>query len=46
MDDLLGILIKSLDDGGFHYYQTGLVFKVLETIVMEHCNVLPTPTKI
>ena len=45
MYELLGIDIKTLDDGGFQFYQNGLIRKVLEAIGVEHCNGLPTPTK-
>ena len=46
MSDFLGIDIKTLDDGGFLFFQTVLIHKVLEYTGMEHCNGLPTPTKI
>ena len=46
MSELLGIDIKILDDGGFHFYQTGLIRKVLEATSMEHCNGLLRPTKV
>ena len=46
MSEFLGINIKTLYDGGFHICQTGLIRKVLEAIGMEHCNGLPTPTKV
>ena len=46
MSELLGIDIKTLDDGGFQFCQTGLIRKVLEATGMEHCNGLATPTKI
>ena len=46
MSEFLGIDIKTLDDGGFQFYQTGLIFKVLEATGMEHCNGLPTPTEV
>ena len=35
-----------MDDGGFQFCQTGLIRKVLEATGMEHCNKLPTPTKV
>ena len=44
--ELSGIDIKSLDDGGFQFYQTILIRKFLEATEMEHCNGLPTPTKV
>ena len=46
MSEFLGIDIKTLNDGGFHFFQTGLIRKVLEATGMEHCNGLPTPTKV
>ena len=42
----LGIDIKTLDDGGFQFCQTGLIRKVLGATYMEDCNGLLTPTKI
>ena len=45
MSELLGIDIKTLDDGGFQYFQTGLIHKFLEVTGIEHCNGFPTPTK-
>ena len=46
MYELLGIDINMLDHGIFYFYQTGLIRKVLEYIGMDHCNGLPTPTKV
>ena len=46
MSEFLGIDIKTLDDGGFQFCQTGFIRKVLEATGMDHCNVLPTPTKV
>ena len=46
MSDLLGIDIKTLDDGIFKFYQNVLIQKVLESTGMEHFNGLPTPTKV
>ena len=46
MSDFLGIDIKKLDNGGFQFYQTGLIPKVLEDTGMEHCNRLTTTTKV
>ena len=43
MSEFLGIDIKTLDNGGFHICQTGLIRKVLDAIGMEHCNGLPSP---
>ena len=42
----LGIDIKTLDNGGFPFCQTGLIRKVLEATGMENFNELPTPTKV
>ena len=44
--EFLGIDIKTLDNGGFQFCQTGLIRKVLEATGLEHCNGLPTPTKV
>ena len=46
MSEFLGIDIKTLDNGGFQFFQTGLIRKVLEATGMEHSNGLPTPTKV
>ena len=46
MSDFLGIDIKTLDDGGFQFCQTGLIRKVLKESSMAHCNGLSTPTKV
>ena len=46
VSELLGIDIKTFDDGVFKFYQTVLIRKVLEATGMEHCNGLPTPTKV
>ena len=46
MPEFLGIDIKTLDDGEFQFCQTGSNHKVLEATGMEHCNGLPTPTKV
>ena len=46
MSELLGIDIKTLDDDGFQFCQTGLIRKALEATNMEHCNELPTPTRV
>ena len=46
MSELLCIDIKKLDDGGFQFYQTVLIRKVLEATCMEHWNGLQTPTKV
>ena len=46
MSEFLGIDIKTLDNGGFQFFQTGLIHKVLEATGMEHSNGLPTPTKV
>ena len=46
MSDFLGIDIKTLDDGLFHFFQTRLMHKVLEATGMEHFNGLPATTKV
>ena len=46
MSEFLGNDIKTLDDGGFQFCQIVLIRKVLEVTRMEHCNGLPTPTKV
>ena len=46
MSEFLGIVIKTLDDGGFPFCQTGLIRKVLKATGMDHFNGLPTPTKV
>ena len=46
MSEFLGIDINTLDDGGFKFCQTGLIRKVLEATGTDHCNGLPTPTKV
>ena len=46
MSELLCIDIKTLYDGEFQFYQTGLIHKVLEATLMDHCNFFPTPTKV
>ena len=43
VSEFLGIDIKTLDDGGFQFCQTGLIRKVLEATGMDHCNGLPPP---
>ena len=44
VSELLGIDSNTLDYGGFQFFQTGLIHKVLEATGMENCNGLPTPT--
>ena len=44
MFEFLCIDIKTLDDGGFQFYPTVLIRKVLEATGMEHCNGLQKPT--
>ena len=46
MTDFLGIDIKTLNDGGFQFYQTGFICKVLEATDIENCNGFPIPTKV
>ena len=38
MSDFLGIDIKTLDNGGFQFCQTGLIHKVVEATGMENCK--------
>ena len=35
-----------MDDGGFKFYQNGLIQKVLEKTGVGHCNWLPITTKV
>ena len=46
MSEFLFVDIKTLDNGGFQVCQTRLTHKVLEATGMEHCNGLPTSTKV
>ena len=46
VSEFLGIDIKTLDDGGFQFCQTGFIRKVLEATGMDHYNVFPTPTRL
>ena len=46
MSEFLGIDIKTLDDGGFQFFQTVFIYKVLESTGMDHCNGFPKPTKV
>ena len=46
VSEVLGIYIRTLDDVGFQFCQTGLICKLLESTYMEHCNGLPTPTNV
>ena len=46
MSKFLGIDINTLYNGGFQFYQTGLIRKVFEATGIEHCNRLPTSTKV
>ena len=46
MSEFLSIDIKTLNDSGFQFCQTGLIGKVLEATGMEHFNGLPIPTKV
>ena len=46
VSEILGIYIKTLDDGVFQFFQTVLIHKVLEATGVDHCNGLPTPTKV
>ena len=46
MPELLRIYINTLDDGAFQFLKTELIQKLLEAKGLEHCNGLPTPTKV
>ena len=46
VSEFLGVDIKTLDNGGFQFCQTGLICKVLESTGMENCNGLPAPNKV
>ena len=46
VSEFLVIDIKTLNDGGLQFCKTVLIRKVLEDTSMEHCNGLPTPTKV
>ena len=46
VSEFLGIDIKTLYNGGFQFYQTGFIRKVLEATGMDNYNGLPTPTKV
>ena len=35
-----------MNDGGFQFYQTGLIHKALEATGVENCNGFPTPIKV
>ena len=46
MSEFFVIYIKTLDCGGFQFYQTLFLLGVLEVTGMEHCNWLPITTKV
>ena len=46
VSEFLGIDIKTLDNGEFHFYQNRLIHKILEAAGMESCNFLPTTNKV
>ena len=46
MSEFLGIDIRTLDNGGFQFCQTGLIRKVFEDRGMENFNGLPSSTKV
>ena len=46
VSEFLVIDTKTLDDGGFQFFQIGFIRKVLEATGMEHFNRLLTPTKV
>ena len=45
MSALLGIDIKTFNNGVFQFYQNGFTGKLLEATGIDHCNEIPTPTK-
>ena len=45
MSEFLLIDINTLNDGGFQFYHTGFIRKVLEATGTDHCNWLSAPTK-
>ena len=46
VSEFLGIYIKMLDNGVFDFCLTVVIHKVLEATEMDHCNGLPTHTKV
>ena len=46
ISDLFSIDIKALGYDGFMFYQTGLIQKLLNAKVIEHCNGCTTHTKV
>ena len=44
--EFLCIDMKKFDNGGFQFYQTGVIHKFLEATVMEHCNGFTTHNKV
>ena len=46
MSELLGIYIKTLDDGIFQLSQNVLIQKFLEDTGTDHCNGVSTPTRV
>ena len=46
VSELLDIDIYRLYDGGFQFYQNGLIRNSLESTGMDHCNGLSTYTKV
>ena len=46
VSEFLGIYIKTLDDSGFQFFQSGLIHKVLVATGMEHYNGFSTSTKV
>ena len=46
MYELLGIGIKSLDNGGFKFYEIELIHKVLEDKETDNCNYFTTPIRV
>ena len=46
VSEFLGVDIKTWNNGGFQFYQTRLILKVLKATGMENCNGFPTSTNI
>ena len=46
VSEFVWIDINTLYNGGFQFFQTGLISKVLEAAGVEYFNVFPTPTKV
>ena len=44
VSEFLYVVINTLDYGGFQFYQTGLIHKVLEATRIHDCNEFPKTT--